>query len=164
MKDCYLVLSYFIIWPIIMVGSSYLFYKIPRSFFDPNFFIFKTRALEKNGELYENIFLIKAWKHLLPDGSALFKDGFKKKKLQTFSLKYLEQFVYESCRAEASHIPPIFFSFIFALYNKPSIVLIMFLFGLITNLPCILAQRYNRIRIINILKRKYNLNKKINLF
>lgn len=157
MNSNYIILSYFIIWPIIMIGSSYFFYKLPLSFFNPNFFIFKEKSIEKNGKLYENIFYIKFWKKFLPDGSTLFKNGFKKKNLETFSLKYLEKFVYESCRSEISHISPIFLSFIFALYNKPIIVLIMFIFSLITNLPCIISQRYNRIRIINILKKKYRL-------
>lgn len=153
MNNFYLVLSYFIIWPIIMLGSSAFFYKLPSSFFKIDGVIFKERKLEFKGQLYEKVFFIKKWKHFLPDGAALFKNGFRKKNLKSFASNYLKQFVYESCRAEASHIPPIFLSLVFALYNKPSIVFIMFLFGLITNLPCIFAQRYNRIRLIKILNK-----------
>lgn len=103
----------------------------------------KENFLSKNGNIF------------LPDGASLFKNGFRKKHLKSFSLNYLEQFIYESCRAEISHIPPIFLSFIFVLYNKINIVLLMFLFSLLTNLPCIITQRYNRIRIINIINKGY---------
>lgn len=156
MNEFFIVSSYFIIWPIIMFGSAISFYFLPITYFKLNSFLFKTRAWEKNGSFYEKVFFIKKWKKLLPDGASLFKNGFRKKHLQNSTRNYLEEFAYESCRAEITHLPPIFLSLIFATYNDAFIVVFMFLFGLFTNLPCILVQRYNRIRILKILKKINN--------
>ncbi|MGL4607321.1 MAG: hypothetical protein ACRCU3_07645 [Eubacteriaceae bacterium] len=153
----YIIISYFIVWPIIMFGSAYFFYKKPQTWFNPNSFVFKEKSWEKSGKFYEDVFFIKKWKGLLPDGAALFKNGFKKRKMMSRSNEYFEKFILESCRAEATHLPPIFLSFLFALYNPPNIVAIMVVFGLVVNLPCILAQRYNRIRLTKLLNRNLDL-------
>ena len=150
----YIIVSYFIVWFTIMALPAYLFYLIPKEWFKPNSFFFRERKWEKGGKFYEKVFFIKKWKGFLPDGAALFKGGFKKKKLKSLSKEYFSEFVLESCRAEATHIPPIFLSLLFAIYNPPYIVIIMVVFGMIVNLPCILAQRYNRIRLQRILMRE----------
>lgn len=152
----YIIISYFIVWVTIMTVPAYLFYLMPRELFNPNCFWFRERKWEKGGKVYEKVFFIKRWKGFLPDGAALFKGGFKKKKLISYSKEYFSEFVLESCRAEATHIPPILLSFVFAFYNPPYIVVIMIAFGVIVNLPCILAQRYNRIRLQRALMRTKN--------
>jgi glycosyl-4,4'-diaponeurosporenoate acyltransferase len=139
-----------------MFGSALFFYFLPQKNFNLNSFLFKPRSWENSGLFYEKTFFIKKWKKLLPDGASLFKNGFKKKHLNNFSTEYLDKFVYESCRAEATHFPPIFLSFVFALYNNIGIVIFMFLFSIITNLPCIITQRYNRIRLLKIINKKRN--------
>lgn len=136
-----------------MFSSAYIFFLMPKEWFNPNSFVFKEKKWEKEGRIYEKIFLIKRWKKLLPDGAATFKKGFRKKKLNATSKEYFSEFILESCRAEATHIPPIFLSFLFGLYNPPQIVLIMLIFAIIVNLPCILAQRYNRIRLSRIVRK-----------
>lgn len=151
-NDFWLILSYFVIWTIIMVGSAYLFYKLPNKCYNPNSFIFREKKWERYGIFYEKFFMIKNWKSFLPDGGAIVKNGFRKKHLKTSNDEYLEQFLIESCRAEATHILPIILSFVFAFYNPINVVIIMFVFSLAVNLPCLITQRYNRIRINKILK------------
>lgn len=149
----YIIISYFILWPIIMISSSYIFFLFPREWFRPNSFLFKQKNWELGGKIYEKVFFAKKWKKFLPDGAAVFKGGFRKKNMASSSKEYISDFILESCRAEISHILPIFLSFLFALYNPPHIVAIMFVFALIVNLPCIIVQRYNRIRFSKLLKR-----------
>ena len=153
MNDLILVFSYFIVWSIILFLPSYLLTKVPNDYFNPRSFLFKEKKWKFKGKLYERVFFIKRWKAFLPDGAKIFKNGFEKKHLKTFSIDYLENFVIESCRAELAHLLPILLSLTFALYNPPKIVLTMFLFGVFINLPCIVTQRYNRIRINKILNK-----------
>lgn len=150
--DLWLILSYFVLWPIIMVGSAYLFYKLPNKYYNLNSIIFREKKWERNGSFYEKYFLIKKWKSFLPDGGAVVKNGFRKKHLRTSDDEYLEQFLIESCRAEATHVLPIILSLVFAIYNPINVVIIMIVFSLIVNLPCLITQRYNRIRIKKIIK------------
>ncbi len=39
--------------------------------FDPQGWLYRTRRWERGGQVYDRVFLIRAWKRLLPDGSAL---------------------------------------------------------------------------------------------
>ncbi|MCG8491787.1 MAG: hypothetical protein MI743_09255, partial [Sneathiellales bacterium] len=86
----------------------------------------------------------------LPDGSAMFKKGFRKKNLKSKDTKYIQQFILELCRAELAHWIVIMFSPIFFIWNYEWVGYIMILYALLVNIPCILAQRYNRIRFKNI--------------
>ena len=150
------ILLFFIIWPAIQVGSAIFCLKMPDRFFKSNKGIYSSKKFEQNGKFYEKVFKVKKWKHLLPDGGALYKKkGYAKKKLTDFSDENLNKFLVESCRAELTHWLPIFFSWIFFFITTPFIVLLMFVYSLIVNMPCILVQRYNRPRIEKLIKQKY---------
>lgn len=152
--DFYIIVSYFILWIVFMVSPAYICFKLPKSYFNPNSLLFKEKNFEKHGDFYEKVFLVHKWKWILPDGAAIWKNGFRKKHLKNISSEYLNEFIIESCKAEATHLPPMFLALLFALYNPPNVVLIMVIFGVITNLPCIITQRYNRIRIHKLLIRR----------
>jgi glycosyl-4,4'-diaponeurosporenoate acyltransferase len=67
--------------------------------------------------------------------------------MDDFSELNLLKFLHESCRAELTHwlaIPPFI---VFGLFTPPAALPIMFVYALAVNMPCILAQRYNRPRI-----------------
>ncbi len=68
-------------------------------------------------------------------------------------------FLKESCRAEFSHIIAIFPFWIFGLFAPFTVVPIMLVYALLVNVPCIIAQRYNRPRILKILELKKKQNK-----
>ena len=119
---------------------------LPDKYINTEFWLFKEFRWEKNGKLYESVFKIKKWKELLPDGSAIFKKGFRKKRIVTRDEKYFRQFKLELCRAEAVHWVVILFSPVFFIWNYWWVGYIMILYAVIANFPCIIAQRYNRIR------------------
>jgi glycosyl-4,4'-diaponeurosporenoate acyltransferase len=146
-------------WLVIHLGISYFMSRISRDRFFTYSWLYQKRAWEKNGYIYEKYFKVKSWKKWLPDGAVIFKNGFEKKKLKRFENKYFKIFSKETCRAESTHWIAMFFSLIFFIWNLWWVGIIMIVYAITVNLPCIIAQRYNRIRLNRIIgKRKSNIS------
>ena len=134
-------------WFSFQLGAALICLKIPESWLTSERYLFRTHRWEKNGRLY--LFLgVHRWKRLLPDGAAITKGGYRKKTLTDYSPENLERFMKESCRAELTHLLAILPFWVFGFIGPPSIIPYMLLYALALNLPCIIAQRYNRPRII----------------
>lgn len=89
---------------------------------------------------------------MLPDGAVIFPRGFSKKRMQfPMDRDYLNVFTRETCRAEFTHWLTIGCTFLFLLWNTWWVGLIMFFYSIPVNLPCIIAQRYNRPRLMRLL-------------
>ena len=140
------VLLCFAMWFVINLGVALICLKIPDDSLSPERFLFRTRRWENGGRLYRALG-VHHWKKLLPDGASIVKGGYRKKSLTDYSLENMNRFAMESCRAELTHLLAIFPFWIFGFIGPPSILLYMFIYALIFNLPCIIAQRYNRPRI-----------------
>jgi glycosyl-4,4'-diaponeurosporenoate acyltransferase len=134
-------------WLIIHMGVSYSMTHIPLRSFDTEFWLYKQRKWEKNGKIYVRIFRLKKWKKRLPDGAALFKKGFKKKHLKALDDVYLDDFIRETCRAELTHWTMLLFSLVFFIWNPWWVGIVMIVYAILVNVPCIIIQRYNRIRL-----------------
>jgi glycosyl-4,4'-diaponeurosporenoate acyltransferase len=139
-------------WFAIHMGVSYLMTHILLSLFDAKSWLYKPRKWEKNGSIYEKIFALKSWKKRLPDGAAIFKDGFEKKNLKKLNNVYLDNFIRETCRAELTHWIVFLFGPVFLVWNLWWVGIVMIVYAISVNLPCIISQRYNRVR----LKRVYS--------
>jgi glycosyl-4,4'-diaponeurosporenoate acyltransferase len=139
-------------WMIIHMGVAYLMTHIPLSSFDTGFWLYKQKKWEKEGKIYVRIFRLKKWKKRLPDGAALFKKGFKKKHLKELDDVYLDDFIRETCRAEFTHWVMFLLSPVFFIWNPWYVGIVMIVYAILVNVPCIIIQRYNRIR----LKRVYS--------
>ena len=145
----------FIAWFIIHMGVVLCVIHIPSKSFDPEGWLYRTRRWEKSGGIYTKIFKIKQWKEYLPDGSKLLKyKNFPKKRLEEKNGLYFNSFLQETCRAELTHWIIMLFAPLFFLWNKPGVGWIMIFYALIENLPLIMAQRYNRIRLKRVLVEK----------
>jgi glycosyl-4,4'-diaponeurosporenoate acyltransferase len=151
LPDLYIVIIDFVLWFIIHISVAYIATIIPVSSINTESWLFRERNWEKNGKIYETCFKIKKWKELLPDGSAIFKKGFRKKRMTSINKEFVNRFIIETCRAEAAHWVVILFSPVFFIWNYPWAGIIMILYAMLANIPCILAQRYNRIRFKRIL-------------
>ena len=114
--------------------------------------MFKIRKWEQKGKVYQKIFKVKKWKHLVPDSGSFLKCGFAKKKLKDTKVKYLKKFLVEINRAEWVHVMPILQSPLFLLWNKKKVAFLMILNTILFNLPCIILQRYNRPRLISVIE------------
>lgn len=136
-------------WPLIQLGLAWLFTRLPVSCFT----LRHCWSWEADGRFYERMLRIKRWKDHLPDGSAWIGGGFAKANLASRDRAYLERFHRETWRGELCHWFAIGFTPLFFLWNPWWADLVMVAYALAANLPCILAQRYNRVRIHRLLSR-----------
>ena len=150
------ILLFFAIWGIVPLILAYLCLLIPDRFFEPTRFFWRTHAFERGGSIYERVFHIRSWKHLLPDGGGVWKKrSYKKKSLTDFSEQNLKRFLIETSRGELVHWLGILPFWVFGLFAPPVVIWIMLGYALIVNLPCIIAQRYNRPRVYALYQKRY---------
>jgi glycosyl-4,4'-diaponeurosporenoate acyltransferase len=121
--------------------------------------MFRVFKFEASGLIYEKLFLVNKWKDKLPDGSKILKEGFSKNKVDAMSLDYFKKFLIEVNRAELSHWLQMLPAPLFFLFNLPIIGYLMIVYAVLFNLPFIIAQRYNRPKLIRIIN-KLGENKK----
>ncbi|MFA7673131.1 MAG: glycosyl-4,4'-diaponeurosporenoate acyltransferase [Clostridia bacterium] len=144
-----------ILWLVFQLSAVVICLKMPDRYFSPDRFLYRGHKWEVNGIFYEKVLKIRKWKHLLPDGGAIVKSGFSKKHLTDHSKENLERFQTETCRAELTHFLAILPFWIFGLFTPPIVILFMFIYAVAVNMPCIITQRYNRIRLARVLKKHY---------
>jgi len=150
----WLIVVNILAWLVIHLGVAWIGTRLPEQLFAPDQWLYRTRAWEASGRLYERFFGIRSWKDRLPDGAALFRGGFRKKNLRAMDREYLERFERETCRGELVHWVALLCGPLFFLWNPWRAGVIMVGYALIANVPCILAQRYNRIRLAGIRNRR----------
>ena len=136
-----------IVWLCIHVGVSVSISVKEQSAFNAEAWLYRERGWEESGRIYEVILKIKEWKRFLPDGAAASRNGFRKKNLQNRDVAYIQRFITETCRAELTHWIIFAFSVIFFIWNVWWVGIIMIAYAFIVNIPCVLTQRYNRIRL-----------------
>ncbi len=145
----------FVIWPLLQTAAALICLILPDRLYSPDSFFFRTHRFEKEGHIYKTVFHVNSWKHLLPDGGSLLnKRGFAKKRLQSFSNENLQRFLIESARGELTHWLAIVPFWLFGFFAPPEVIWYMLAYALIVNLPCIIAQRYNRPRVHRLQNKK----------
>lgn len=137
-----------VLWPVIHMAVSYAGVRSPEAWFLPTRAAFRPRGWERGGRTYERWFAVRAWKPLLPDGATLLRGAFARKRLASRDPAYLARFVREACRGEAVHWMTFAFAPVFFLWNPPWAGWVMAAYATLANVPCIIAQRYNRARIL----------------
>lgn len=151
MKNFAFNLGIFLISSIIVTLIST---KLPDRYYNYRNWIYKERKWEKNGEFYQQMFKVKRWKKYMPEIADFINSVFSKKSIKEFDNAYIEKYLLESCRAEFAHWCIIFSSGMFLFYAGPAAFIYMFLIAILINVPFIIIQRYNRPRILHIMKRK----------
>ncbi len=136
-------------WPMIQMALAVAFTRMPVAWFDPP----EAMAWEGRGLVYEKCLGIKHWKDRLPDAARWFGGGFAKGSLAGVERDYLERFIRETWRGELCHWSAMAFTPLFFLWNPWWGNGVIVIYVLAANLPCILAQRYNRIRFRRLLAR-----------
>ncbi len=152
LPEVWMVLLFAIAWFVFQTSAAIIATIIPDRFYNTDSFLFRLRSWEQNGRFYQKVFAIRRWKHLLPDGAAIVKSGFRKKHLTDYSEKGLEKFIVETCRAELTHILAILPFWAFGFFAPPYVIWLMLLYALLVNVPCIVAQRYNRPKLVKLLR------------
>lgn len=139
-----------IAWAVIQLGLAWVMIRIPVERFHPTSSWARTRSWEQRGDFYERWCGIKWWKDRLPDAGRWFAQGFAKANLQSATPEYLERFIREAWRGEVTHWLALLALPVFCLWNPWWGVLINAAVALGLNFPCILAQRYNRARLLRL--------------
>jgi len=134
----------------LQLGLAWAFTRMPAIWFKPG----DAWRWERDGRFYEQVCGIKRWKDRLPDAADWFHGGFAKGTLAGMDPDYLRQFVREMWRSELCHWFALAAVPVFFLWNPWWGDLIITGYALVMNLPCILAQRYNRARFLRVLKRR----------
>jgi glycosyl-4,4'-diaponeurosporenoate acyltransferase len=140
-------------WPVIHIAVSYVSLRLPAEDFARDSWITASRKWERGGLIYKDWFHIRKWKHMLPDG-APWLGGFSKKNLDARDPDQLSQFLIETRRAEIAHWFMLACFPIFFLWNPPWACCVMLAYAVAANLPCIVAQRYNRMAIGRLVGRR----------
>jgi glycosyl-4,4'-diaponeurosporenoate acyltransferase len=140
-------------WPVIQIAISYASLQLPAEKFDQDNWITESRKWERGGRVYRDWFQIRKWKQMLPDGAS-WLGGFPKEKLNAREPDCLAQFLIETRRAEVAHWCMMACFPIFFLWNPPWACCVMCAYAVGANLPCILAQRYNRMAISRLVRNR----------
>ena len=126
---------------------------LPRKNFDYTAFPYKPFAWEQEGKIYEKL-RIRKWKKRVPDMSRHVKTMFAKELINPRDPEYTRRLILETCVAELTHdvlilLSPIFPQYMTGVYADAA----MLLYAL-GNLPFILIQRYNRPRLVKLMKKQ----------
>lgn len=148
-----LILANCMAWFLVIFFSGFLWGKVPVTRFRYGKFPFRTHVFEDHGRFYERRLKIKRWKGIMPEAGGVFK-GFQKRHAQLRESRYLEAFVRETCRAEAVHYTIMAALPVFIIWNPPVALVIMMPIVIAGNLPCIIIQRYNRPRLLKLIRMK----------
>lgn len=135
------------VWGVWSTACGYVAHRVPERWLLRDPWVLRLRRPERSGRLYDRILHIKRWKDLLPEAGALFRGGFSKRKVERHDREYLERFLVETRRAELAHWPILALGPTFFLWMPWWLASAMLAYAVVANLPCILVQRYNRVRL-----------------
>ena len=139
-------------WGIIQTMVGWLGMHLPKALIQPSRFLFQTFVWEKDGRIYQALFMVKSWKGNLPYGGSLFQSRFTMRTLGEVSVNHIDRWILETCRSELTHWLAILPAALFFFWNETWVGWVMVIYALIFNLPLIVVQRYNRPRLRKMLK------------
>lgn len=152
LSNLWIVLLNAVCIPVIHLGVSWFFTRLDPRSFDPGSFLFRERPWEKGGSIYQTVFRVRRWKAHLPD-AAPWLDGFAKERLEGKSPVYLRRFIVETCRGEAAHHAQAVALLATLAWNPwPYAALVMIGYAVLSNLPCVILQRFTRARMWRVLR------------
>jgi glycosyl-4,4'-diaponeurosporenoate acyltransferase len=105
---------------------------------------------EANGEIYQQLFRIRAWKDFVPETGT----QFRKNHMAGRDEGYLHRFILESVRAELCHAFALFLAVPLILNAETPVAEWAFFYCLFANVPFCMIQRYNRPRFERLLSEK----------
>ena len=127
--------------------------RLPASALARDGLLTRPRPWGENTQGYERRLGIRRWKNRLPDAGDALPGGVSKASLVSRDRQSLERLVAETRRAELVHFALWPLWLITLLWLPPAGVLINLLFATLFNLPCLWLQRYNRLRLQQLLSR-----------
>ena len=125
---------------------------MPRRWFDPDNRLFAERKWENGGRVYNRIYISK-WKSKLPDMSKHINTMITKRLKGKETPDDIRALISETCVAEAAHIALMAMSLgMIAIWQDIGGVICCICYA-VGNVPYIIIQRYNRPRLVKMMKR-----------
>ena len=139
---------------VVHAGCGYVSYLLPDRLLAEDRWLWKQRRIERDGALYTDIFQVNRWKRRLPEAGALFAGGYDKRSLGGRSTAALENYVRETRRAETAHWLMAACLPVFLTFNPWYASVLLALYTVAVNAPCVIALRANRLRLLRLLDRR----------
>ena len=137
---------------VIGLASNPIGQLLPRAWFHPELFPYRTAKWERDGAVYERLG-VRKWKDRVPDMSKVMPYMFRKRVGRDMGSAGVERLIKETCVAELVHV---FLILIGAgclfLWPGPGGIGV-FLIWVMGNVPDIVIQRYNRPRLIKLYRK-----------
>ena len=125
---------------------------LPRRWFNPDNRLFAERKWENGGRVYNKLHISK-WKSKLPDMSRYITSMIAKRLQGKETTDDIKKLIAETCVAEAAHIILILLSLgMIVIWKSPGGVICCLCYAA-GNVPYIIIQRYNRPRLVRMMKR-----------
>lgn len=125
---------------------------LPRRWFNPDSTLFAEREWEDGGRVYNKLHISK-WKSKLPDMSKYINGMIAKRLRGSESADDIQRLIAETCVAEAAHIALMVLSLgMIAVWQDTGGVICCVCYA-VGNIPYIIIQRYNRPRLVRMMKR-----------
>ena len=144
------------VWCAVQVGAGYLVHRLPGPWLDNDHGVLRERSWERGGRFYREHLGVARWKPWLPEGGAVFRGGVDKRSLRGATTEHLEHYRRETRRAEMGHWLALVPLPLFGLWNPPRLWPAMAAYAVAVNGPCIVSQRYNRLRLSRVLAARAN--------
>lgn len=149
-------------WYLIITGVIAFFAGrlLPKNWFRPDLFPYRCCKFEKDGQIYDKL-NIRKWQNKVPDMSRILPKWMPAKNLSGNFRERMPRMLQETCVAEFIH-SALCVTGLRCLKLYPGIggVIIVLLYIVVFNLPFIIIQRYNRPRLMKLLKRIQTIEEK----
>lgn len=142
-------------WYLIITGiiSFFAGRLLPKKWFRPDLFPYRSYKFEQEGRLYDKL-NIRKWQNKVPDMSRILPKWIPAKNLSGNFRERLPRMLQETCVAELIHsLLCITGLYCIKLWPGFGGVVIVVLYTVIFNLPFVIIQRYNRPRLIKLTQR-----------
>lgn len=150
-KFFFLNLGVWIFW---FYFIGYLVTQLPKKFLEKDYFFTNLLFFEKNPQWYRKYLMIDKWKEKMPELGGFFKDGFQKRSVAQGEINQLKLFIQETRRAEIAHWLMTAGWILTISFNPLWAIIFNIIFAHLVNFPCLIIQRYNRVRLLKVLNKK----------
>lgn len=147
-----------VLWGFIHYFVSYIFLNLNNRLYFNGPLRLKTYTFEKKGTLWNTLFRVRKWKDKVPEGGRIFPGSYNKSELQDKNPAALKSFITEINRAEITHWMIIFSLPLIFTFNPRWTYILHGSYALLSNIPFIIIQRYNRPRFERLYKRQLKNN------
>lgn len=141
-------------WPAWTFACGYVVHRWSPEAFTQEGVVTRERSFEREGRFYEEQLHIRRWKDRMPEAGGLFAGGFAKRDVAGGDTDVMQRFVAETRRAELVHWAVTAGVAVPMLWNPWWAFPVHASVAAGSNLPCIAIQRYNRARLLRVLRRR----------